>query len=221
MASASAPAPLGDPAHPDIAPPDAGLAAVFGQADPKAIRRAHLRDESYARAVGLTNHLYAVLFVAYDAYLLAMTFLHLSGRIIAPWSVRPGWVALQVNFALMALLAAIAGRGFRRLRPWALRVEALFVLCFLIQWPLSIIAYSRPMGVGYFAGGVALLAAFLVPLINLWDVRDSLVFSPEYRRVIAAMPGLRVRAKLPWELKLLMLVLFVTATTILVFAIDR
>lgn len=221
MASPSPPAPPDDLANPGSEAADEDLAAVFGETDPKAIRRTLLREESYLKAVGKVNYVYAVLFVAYDAYYLYWTFLHLSGKANAPWSIRPGWVAYQVNFCVMAVLALIAGYGFRRLKPWALQVEALFVLCFLMQWPISIVAYSKPPGLGYFAGGVLLLAAFLVPLINLWDVRESLVLSPEYGRVIAATPGARAKEKLSWELKLLMLVLFVVASTILVFTIDR
>jgi hypothetical protein len=36
-----------------------------------------------------------------------------------------------------------------------------------------------------------------------------LFFIPEYRRVIAMTPGVRVRARLPWELKIPMIVLLV------------
>jgi hypothetical protein len=219
MARPSVPAPPDDRANPGSVAADEGFAAVFGEAGPKAIRRAHLREESYLKAVGKVNYVYAVLFVAYDAFFLYWTVRHLSGKLVAPWSIRPGYLALQANFGIMAVLSLIAGYGFRRLRPWAMRVEALFVLCFLIQWPLFIVAYSEPPGLGYFVGGVLLLAAFLVPLINLWDVRQSPVITPEYRRVIEATPGARIRGRLPWELELIMLVLFVLATTILVFTL--
>lgn len=220
MASPSLPSLPDDLGNSGSVAADEDFAAIFGESDPKAIRRAHLRDESYLKAVGKVNYLYAVLFVAYDACFLYWTVRHLSGKSIAPWSVRPGWLALQANFGIMAVLSLLAGYGFRRLKPWSMPVEALFVLCFLIQWPLSIIAYSKPPSLGYFAGGVLLLAAFLVPLINLWDVRGSLVLTPGYGRVVATTPGVRVKAKLSWELKLMMLVLFVVATTILVFTVE-
>jgi hypothetical protein len=219
MASPSPHVPRDDRAYPTSIAEDEGVAAVFGESNPKVIRKAHLREESYLKAVGKVNYVYAFLFVAYDAFFLYWTVGHLSGKINAAWSVRPSYVALQANFGIMAVLSLIAGYGFRRLKPWAMQVEALFVLCFLIQWPLFIIAYSEPPSIGYFAGGVLLLSAFLVPLINLWDVRQSPVMSPEYGRVIAATPGVRIRGRLSWELELMMLVLFVLATTILVFSL--
>lgn len=220
MASPSLPAPPDDLANPGSLAEDDDLAAIFGESDPKAIRRAHLREESYLKAVGKVNYVYAILFVAYDAFFLYWTVQHLSSKLIAPWSVRPGYLALQANFAIMAVLSLIAGYGFRRLKPWAMQVEALFVVSFLIQWPLLIIAYSKPPSIGSFVGGVLLTAAFLVPLINLWDVRRSPVITPEYGRVIAATPGARIRGRLSFELELMMLVLFVLATTILVFTLN-
>ena len=163
------------------------------------------------KAVGVVNGFYGCLFGFYAIGVIRFTVLHLFGRISAPWCVRPGWIALQVNSSFAVPLALAAGYAFYRLKPWALRIESLFLLCYSVQWPLSIFAYSKPTSLGEFIGGLLLVTAFLVPFINLWDVRKSAVFTPEYRRVIAATPGVRVRPKLPWELKLAMLVLLVLA----------
>ena len=157
--------------------------------------------------MGLVNYFYVIYFGGFSFYFTSFTYLHMIGEVNAPWSVRAGWLAFQADLWVTAALALVAGFGFRRLKPWALWVEALVVLCCLAHLPASIFAYSifdysTPMGLGYVAAGVSLTAALLVPLLNLLDSIRSDVLSPEYRRVIAATPGVRVRAKLPWELKL-------------------
>lgn len=209
MASSSVPASPGDPAN--AAPQTANdhFAAVFGQSDPEAIRRAYLREEAYVKAVGIMNYLYFIFFGAFSAYYVGIALLHRSGKVSAAWSVQPGWIALESNGCVMAILALAAGYGFRRLKHWALRVEAFFVLCCLFYMPLSIFAYSQPMGIGYLAAGISLMSALLVPLLNLWDVRKSRLFTPEYRRVVAMTTGVRVRARLPWELKIPAILLMV------------
>lgn len=219
MVSTSVPDPPGAPADRGPSSDDADLAAVFGPSDPETIRRTHLRDESYLKAVGRANYLYALFFGAGVVYFMRLTFLQLSGRINAPWSIRPAWIAYEANGGVLALTALVAGYGFRRLRRWAMAAEGLFVVSFLVGLPLSILAQSRPPAAGEFVGEVLLMAAFLVPMINLWDVRRSGVFAPQYRRVVAATPGVRVVARLSWELKLVMLVLFVVATTVLALSI--
>ena len=167
--------------------------------------------------MGQGNYLYALLFGASGAYLIRLAFLHVSGEISAEWVVRPGWIALQAISCTMAALALAAGYGFRRLEPWALRVEACFVLCYLIYFPLYIFASSRTMSLSELASGVLAFTALLVPLIDLFDMRKSDVFTPEYRSIVAATPGVRVKAKLPWPLKLLALALLVIAAIIYAF----
>ena len=64
-----------------------------------------------------------------------------------------------------------------------------------------------------------MVGAWLVPLLNLWDLGDP----PCSPRSITVRSGRRrpraARVRLPWELKLMMLVLFVSATTVLIFSI--
>ena len=217
MASPSYPSSPGESTN--LAPVSASddLAIPTGLSDPEAIQRTHLREEAYAKTVGKVNYLYALLFGASGAYLIHLAFLHVSGEISAAWVVRPGWIAVQAVACMIAALALAAGHGFGRLEPWALRVEACFVLCYLIHLPLYIFASSRPMSLGELASGVVACTALLVPLIDLFDLRKSEVFTPEYRSIVAATPGVHIKAKLSWQLKLLMLALLVIAVIIYAF----
>lgn len=66
-------------AHPD---------ANSGPSQPGAVRFNHLLGESYVRALGRLNYLYAVLLGVPAAYFISLTLMHLSGTIDASWSVR-------------------------------------------------------------------------------------------------------------------------------------
>ncbi len=169
---------------------------------PEALRKTHANKEAYVKAVGAVNYFYAIFFGLGAAYFVHFTVSHVSGTISASWSVRPGWLALQADLCLTAIVALIAGVGLRHLTPWALGAESLFVLCLVAQMPLAIFAYSKQMDIGDLTGGIALLMAFLAPLINLWDVRKSVLFSPAYRHAVESTPEVSVGAKLPWELAL-------------------
>ncbi len=202
MSSSSVPSPIGDLTDLTSASGSEDLATLFGRPKLEEIRRTHAPEEAYLKAVGLVNYLYVILFGSSAAYLTWMTYSHLTGKVSAAWSVRSGWIAFQANLWVTALLALIAGFGFRRLKSWALWVEAWVVPCCLTLVPASVLAGYTVTTVGSIAAGCSLIAAFTAPLLNLLDSMGSSVLTPEYRRVIAATPGVHVRAKLPWALKL-------------------
>jgi hypothetical protein len=191
--------------------------AALDQPEPEALRRAHSRDEAYIKAVGRLNYLYAVLFILEGSYYLRFTYLYLSGAINAAWTVRPGWLAFQAACFLTAAFALFAGYGFRRLRRWALGAEVLFMYGALFVWVLSIVAARRPTSLPEFAGGLTLMTTLFAPLLNLWDVHRSFVFTPEYLRVISATPGMRIRERIPWAFKLPAIVSFVAFIMICVY----
>ncbi len=170
--------------------------------NPEALRSAHASEEAYVKAVGAVNYFYAILLGLGAAYFICITVLHVSGSIGAAWSVRPGWLAFQADLCLTAIVALIAGVGLRHLTPWALGAESLFVLCLVALLPLGTFAYSKRLGIADLAGGVALVMAFLAPLIKLWDVRKSILFSKAYHRAVESTPETSVRGKVPWELTL-------------------
>jgi hypothetical protein len=187
-------------------------AAALRDADVAAVRRAHLAEESYIKALGIVNYVYGFLFGASALCWLGLAILHASGRISAPWILRPGWVAVGVNQWISAILALGAGYGFRRLRRWALPAEMLLALCWLISWLLVFLVPSRP---GAFLGILAIACfniALAAPMLDLWDIRRSVVFDEDYRRIIAGTSTIRAGARLPRDHVLiagLFLVLFI------------
>lgn len=213
MTSASMPHPHDEPSDPS-APTVGDLSSEAALSDPVAIRKAHLREESYLKALGRVHLLYAVLFGLCTWYYARFAFLHLTRRINAPWSIRPDHIGLEAATAITAFLALAAAIGYLRLRRWALRLEVLFVLGFAVAVTLLVAVLPTTPVLGELAGEGLIFTALLVPLINLWDVRNSEVLDPSYRDVIRSSPGVRVRARLTWEIKLPMLVLGVAGLLI-------
>jgi hypothetical protein len=213
MSSAPIPAPFDDPVNPTSVPLGADSATPLDESEAKTKRRAHSRDESYVKAVGRMNYLYALLFAVQAAWSIHFAYLHLSGAISADWSVQPRWLTFHVILCLTVILALVAGYGFRRLERWALGAEALFSVCALFVWAILVFASRKPSSFAAFAlefaGGIALMVALFAPLLNLWDVRKSTVFTTEYRRMIVATPSIRIRGRLPWELKIPAILFFV------------
>ncbi len=190
---------------------DTGLADSLEPTDAEAIRRDHRREEAYWKVLIKANLLYAILCGAQAAYLSCFAYLHLTGKSNAPWIVRPGWIASQVLWYLTATLALAASYGFLRRKRWAIPVEGLFVLFFVLHLPIGIFVYSGPKSPGHLAALATVWIALLVPVINFMDIPKSKVYDHWYAQVIAATPGIRVRGRLSWGLKLTMLPLLVIA----------
>jgi hypothetical protein len=203
---------LEDPLQPDKSPEgDGDRALSTSEFDAESLRRSHLSEESYVKAMGFVNYTYGVLLGLDAVYLSRLTVLQVSGRISAPWTLEPGWLAIQVVSWIMAILAILAGHGFFRFKKWALRAEVLFSLCWLALWFLSIAVPTgsstdpRLRTIVVFSLWMAALAT---PMINLWDIRHSVIFERSYQRVFRATSSIRVRAQLPLELKMIPLCLF-------------
>ena len=202
MSTRSIFSPSDDPLNP---PESTGLHTghCMSSDKPEAVRRSHLAEESYVKAMGILNYLYALFFGVAASAWLCIAIMNASGKVLAPWISQIGWIIYIINLWLMALLSFVAGFGFRRLRPWAIRIEAILSLCWLLSWLLAFVISSR---IGPFSGilsAACIYLALATPMLNLWDVRRSVIFDRDYRRVIEETPSIRTRAKLPLELKLI------------------
>jgi hypothetical protein len=113
MSSPMMPAPLGGPlASAASLLANGGQAGEDSRSAPETVRRNHLAEESYVKAVGKSNFALTVAFGTMAGYYLRTTFMHASGSINAPWMLKPAWIALQINLCVLTLILAIAGYGF-------------------------------------------------------------------------------------------------------------
>jgi len=172
--------------------------AASGGPDVAEVRRAHVAEESYARALEIVNYVYGLLFAVPSLVLIGLAVLHAVGRISAPWIRRPGWLAMIGVLSAIAILATLAGYGFRHLRRWALWTEALVALCGLIWYFLLFVIPAQPT-VSQILMATSFLLALASPMLDLWDVRRSVIFDADYQRIIEATPDLHARPGLPRE----------------------
>lgn len=190
--------------------------------DPASIRRANGRDEAYVKALSILNILDAILVFALVIPYVPYAVMHWRRQINAPWSVWPARLAYNILGVIVIVVTLTAGMGLRRFRSWALRLEILFAAGLLVMLGLAIVASSRELGIGEMAGMALVVASLLTPFLNVPDLRDSPVFKPEYRQVIAATRRtVRVRPRLPRALKILAVVLGSIGLLLLVYSAEE
>jgi hypothetical protein len=205
-----------DDANP-FAPPQTDFSDRSGSFDHEAedLRRAHFEEESYVKALAITNLVYFLLFGAMAAYLEWFFISQLKGLAGAPFVVPPGYVAKQFIVCSMPFFALGAALGFLRRKRWALALELLITVCLFLIWLLEPLTRSKPGSVTEFIGTGALVLAIAAPMLNVWDLRRSIVFALEYDLAVAATPNIEVRPKLSDGLTPITIVLFVVACVLI------
>jgi hypothetical protein len=196
--------------HEDLVNPYAAPARELGQpwgvGDPEmeGIRRANLHDEAYLKILVRANFVYAGLILAFGSYYLSFPVRHAIGQINAPWVAKPHWVAFFLLLLLMPILGVLGGFGLHRRKPWAIFVETMLVLGLLTFWVFPLFNRDEPTPAMQFVVGAMFGLCITTPFLNVWDLKDSAVFRSRYAQVIDATSYIRVKAKLPLSLRLMM-----------------
>jgi hypothetical protein len=203
-----------------FAPPRTDLSYRSGALDREAedFRRAHVKDESYVKALTITNFIYFLLFGYNAAYNEWIFISQLKGLVGTPFIVTPGYVANQFIICSMPVFALGAAIGFLRRKRWALALELLMTVCLFLIWMLDPLIRSPAPSVREFIATGAFVLAIAAPMLNVWDLRRSIVFSPEYDLAVAATPNIKVRPRLSNGLPLITIVLFVVAIFVMAAA---
>ena len=144
----------------------------------------------------------------------SLALLDASGKVLTPGLSQISGIFYITNLWSMAMLSIIAGVGMRRLKPWAVRIESLLALSWLISWFLAFVVSSEINSFLHILSVAFTYLTLAPPLLNLPDVRRSIIFDREYTRVIDATPFIRVKPRLPLELKVAS-VLFLVLSSIL------
>jgi hypothetical protein len=212
--------PSGDGVNPYAPPVTQEDPWTIGDPAAVAMRRENQKDEAFLKAMGILNYFYALFFGYSFAFNVSYPILYALRRMDAPWSIQPHWILPLVLNLLLTILAAVAGYGFRRLKPWAFRVEAILAICWLILWFTTSFYHHRtaPMWIAEVFVVLFLFLAFAAPMMNLLDLRHSVVVEPTYQTVIEATSHVRVRAKFPLEPKLVSGFLLVCAALAFYFS---
>ncbi len=163
-------------------PPQAPLqdASLLGNEQAAEIRRRYLKHEAGVKSAGRVYYLTAVLLS-----LLAVISLTVGGH------VRPmGGVVVSVLFFIIATLLIVVGTGLVKLKPWA-KIPAGLISTIGLLW----------IPVGTLINGYILYLVF--------SEKGAMVFSAEYREVIASTPDIKYRTSIVVWLALGVLVLLI------------
>jgi hypothetical protein len=178
-------------------------------AEAAAIRTFHISHEASVKGVGALYILGGLL----------MAF----GTISALQMGQAGNVQSAGSLAynsVFAIAGIIAGFGLRKLRPWAR-------LLTIVLSVISLLSSLLAVGVSFQAGGAAVGAVFaglaIGGAINAYIIylmassKGRMVFSPEYKEVIAQTPGIKYRSKVLLIFLLIILALIVVGGLAAVF----
>ncbi len=205
------------------APPKSDFSDRSGIVDPEveALRRAHLKDESYVKALTIVNLVYAVGLGAYLITRAQILISHLSGRTDSSWIVRPVRLAEQLVDAVTLICALGAACGFFMRKRWALRFELVLALGFVLNGIIEPLLHSRPAPILTFIGPIAVGLMLASPMLEVSRLRRSVVFDPAYARTVKATAHIKAWPKLSRKLTLIVVVLFVAVVVLGIFGNAR
>jgi hypothetical protein len=165
--------------NPYLTPASAAEPSGLPPDSPEHIRRAHLSHEASVRSIGTLYYLGAILWA-----LGAAVSLH---NLLYMLSQRDGWpkisaLIIEILFgillpAAMAVLLVFGGRGLRKLTPWGRVVGIVIGVIGLAAIPVGTIL------------GIYILYLLL-------SKKGKMVFSPEYKEIIAATPEMRYKTSI-------------------------
>ena len=171
--------------------------------------RAHLKEESYAKGLIITNLFYVFVFGAFLTSRGRILISHWNGTERAPWILQPASVALQLITVALWICALSAAYGFFRRKRWALRFEWVLAFCLISGTALDPLLRTEPPPLSAGLGQAAMLLMFAAPLLDFWHLRSSVIFDPAYTHAIAATSQMSVWPKLSRTVTLLELGLLV------------
>ncbi len=149
----------------------------------ETVRRAHIKHEASVKGLGALVIFGAFCFIVAGVAFLAMGSVGIFGNQNSdnPFQGTAGLIGGFVA-AMMGVFFFFVGRGLRRLQPWARWSETVVCVLSLISYGLQF----NPIG----------LLFSLYFLYLLLSAKGSMVFSQEYKEVIAKTPYIRYQTSL-------------------------
>lgn len=172
---------------------EASLAGDHSEAE--AIRRRYLSHEASVRSIGSLHYLGAIFGVVLLAIFTFMLIEPPAGAVGGPF----GSGGIGVLIGIAALFTGISfalGRGLSRLQPWARYVDtALIILNLLSNFVQLALLPPAARGAGMIGGafGMAIPSYILYLLLSS---KGSMVFSREYREIVAVTPHIKYKTSL-------------------------
>jgi hypothetical protein len=161
-------------------PPQAPLqdASLLGNEQAAEIRRRYLNHEAGIKSAGRIYYLIAVLLILSG----------IIGLTVASGSRLSGGIVVSALFFVMATALIIVGTGLRKLEPWA-KIPSGVLSAIGLLW--------IPVG--------TLINAYILYLV--FSQKGIMVFSDEYRLVVASTPDIKYRTSpIVWAVLVLIVV---------------
>jgi hypothetical protein len=167
------------------------------------IRRAHIGHEASIKSIGLLNYLGAVFggIATVCLVLIGLGLVPMSQRAAdpnapPPEAMRIVFLGIALVYLVLTVLNAAMGYGLRHLQVWARWTTVVFTVLGLIYTLLvsAVAALTNPI-----VGLISLLFGSLIPgyiLYLMVSAKGGVVFSPEYKLVIAKTPHVKYKTSL-------------------------
>jgi hypothetical protein len=168
----------------------------FGDPPAETLRRAHLREESYAKALALANCLYVFLFGSFLISRLRILISHLIGRARSPWILQPRSIGHHVITLIVVICSFAAAWGFFSRRRWALRFELLAAISFALGALFEQLVLRNPVANDSVVAQAIFYLIIALPMTDALHLRHSVIFDPKYSQVREATRHIRVWPKL-------------------------
>jgi hypothetical protein len=182
-----------DEANPYAAPKTDIGAAILEPGDAEAIRRTYIEHETTVKAVG-SLHIVVAALAAFILGFAAVGVIFFSGRRLPSDFVPSAGIGLFVGVGLNAAL----GLGLNRLRPWARWSDVVLSSIALVGMGVliaSLVYLERPGRFIFIAGLLSLMPVYVLYL--LLSRKGVMIFSDEYRAIIAKTPHVKYVAGRP------------------------
>lgn len=170
----------------------------------EAIRKEHIKHEASVKSIGLLYAIGAFFLLLGGAGLFVLFFLTAAGQ---AGGAEPDGVSFVFTLILscfyvgLGVLQGFMASGLRKLKPWARWAAVVFSVLGLIGFPI----------------GTLISAYFLYLLLS---EKGTMVFSPEYKDIIAQTPHIKYQtSRVLLVVLILFLVLFLTLIAALLIGI--
>jgi len=174
----------------------------YVQQDPAEIRRAHIKHEASIKSIGFLYGLSTIVLtiIAFSSMVTAVNQIISGPADVAGWA---RFIGPAIIFIPLAILLGVTAYGIRKLKQWARIVAIILSAIGLIGVPVGTI-----------------ISAYILYL--LLSKKGSMVFSPEYKAIIAATPDVKYKTSIiVWIVLGLFLLLIVAGLMFAAFQPSR
>ncbi|WP_165072737.1 hypothetical protein [Paludisphaera rhizosphaerae] len=158
--------------------------------------------EAALRAVGMVCYFSGVGWFVHVVWCSMIAVRHSQGRLLAPWSVHPLYLAMDGTLLVASIAGLVTGYGLRRLRSWSRRSAAVMVAAFFTFIALNL-AWSSRKGIvlADLTVDVCACTILVLPMLALLLEGVGPLLTSAYAETVRRTPHIKVRSRFPTEIR--------------------